>query len=305
MKIREFFYGGAYFVAFRFSTDISVDGIKSREWKVIPCRPTEWFADPFPFEWNRRFFIFVERMHWWSRLGTIAVAEVDKNGNVSKFKDIVAEPFHLSFPNVFSHRGEVYMIPESGMNGDIRLYRATDFPWKWTFVKALATGANYVDTSFVQPIENDRAILNTQNWTAKESVYFKFDLNKLELSRLPDNPQMMNERNGGNVFSEKGTSYRVLQDCSKRYGAKIMIRRIDNVDFESGHASDSQYLEIINRDLKFVNRKPVKLYSCHTYNRSEHIEVVDVSTERFIWFGPIASIRNKYLWETRKHLLPK
>lgn len=305
MVLRQFFYGGAYFVAFRLSTDISLDGIKSREWKVIPSRPTEWFADPFPFEWNGRIFLFVERMHWWSRLGSIAVAEVDKNGNVSKFKDIVSEPFHLSFPNVFSHRGMVYMIPESGMNGDIRLYRATDFPLKWTFVKALATGANYVDTSFVQSIENDQAILNTQNWIAKESVYFKFDLNKLELSRLPDNPQMMNERNGGNAFNEDGISYRVLQDCSKQYGAKILIRRIDNVDFESGHASDSQYLEIINRDLKFVNRKPVKLYSCHTYNRSEHIEVVDVSTERFIWFGPIASIRNKYLWETQKHLLPK
>lgn len=299
MKFHSLFYGSAYFVAFRLSGNQSLDGIKSGQWTVIPSRPTEWYADPFPFEWQGRRYIFVERMDWWRGLGSIAVGEIDERGKVSKFKDVLVEPFHLSYPNVFSHDGQVYMIPESGANADIRLYRASSFPSKWELVKVLAQGADYVDTSFVRKILGNKAVLNTQNWDIRQSVNFEFDLNRMELTQLPDSPQMMNERNGGNVVEEQGMCYRVLQDCTSRYGERLLIRRIGNDDFEGGNAADAPVLEVTPSDLKLDRVKSVPS-TCHTYNRSEHLEVVDFSGERFVWFGPVSSARNKYLFEKQK-----
>ena len=299
MNFRDLFYCSAYYVAFRLSTDKSLSRVKEESWTIMPSRPNEWFADPFPFEWQGRHYIFAERMDRWRGLGSIAVSEINESGKPSRFKDVLVEPFHLSYPNVFSLDGEIYMIPESGENGDIRLYRASHFPMEWVLVKVLAQGANYVDTSFIRDISANNAILNTQDWDTRQSVYFKFDLNNMELTRLPDNPQMKNERNGGNVFDEDGVSYRVLQDCSRQYGEKLLIRRIDNDDFEGGLASDASVLEIVPKDLKLDNFKYVPTI-CHTYNRSERLEVIDFGAERFIWFGPVSSARNKYLLEKQK-----
>lgn len=39
---------------------------------------------------------------------------------------VLKEPFHLSYPWVFEEAGKVYMIPETGQDGSVRLYEATD-----------------------------------------------------------------------------------------------------------------------------------------------------------------------------------
>ena len=42
-----------------------------------------------------------------------------------------------------------YLIPESFEANSIRLYKATAFPTKWTFVKTLVEGGDFVDNSIV------------------------------------------------------------------------------------------------------------------------------------------------------------
>ena len=39
---------------------------------------------------------------------------------------VLKEKFHLSFPWVFTDAGKVYMVPETGTDGSIRVYEATD-----------------------------------------------------------------------------------------------------------------------------------------------------------------------------------
>lgn len=64
------------------------------------------------------------------------------------------------------------------------------------------------------------------DWSTGNLYYLSFDLVKLSLSRLPDNPQMIKEGSGGNYFEEGNEKYRVLQDCTKRYGSKIIISNL-------------------------------------------------------------------------------
>lgn len=103
--------------------------------------------------------MFVERMSRWRLFGTIAVCEIYDDKTISPFKEVLVEPIHLSYPNVFEYKGKIYMIPESGHNYDIRLYVSNDFPYKWEFIKVLFSGANFVDTSFVSRINEDRVVL--------------------------------------------------------------------------------------------------------------------------------------------------
>ncbi len=52
----------------------------------------------------------------------------------------------MSFPFLFRYDGALYMCPESLESGEIRVYRCTDFPQRWTHVATLMTGVPAVDT---------------------------------------------------------------------------------------------------------------------------------------------------------------
>ena len=53
---------------------------------------------------------------------------------------MLKEPFHLSYPYVFKHKGTYYMIPESRAAGAVRLYRARSFPLSLEFDTTLFEG---------------------------------------------------------------------------------------------------------------------------------------------------------------------
>ena len=63
------------------------------------------------------------------------------------YKQVVLdEPFHLSYPYVFKWKNDYYMLPESRQAKSVRLYKAVDFPTKWSFVGTLLNGS-YGDPS--------------------------------------------------------------------------------------------------------------------------------------------------------------
>ena len=67
----------------------------------------------------------------------IGLAE-SKNGVNWEYRQIVIkEPFVLSYPYVFKWQDDYYMIPEAHTETSVRLYRATDFPYKWTYERDL------------------------------------------------------------------------------------------------------------------------------------------------------------------------
>lgn len=290
MKLRELFYSDYYNIAFRRKKNDRANS--DREWTIVRSSNHEWFADPFLFEWNGQYFIFAERMNRWHSKGTIAYCKILDNGIASDFKEVLCEPFHLSYPNVFEYDGNVYMIPETGHNKDIRVYRSDLFPNQWSLVKSFPVGANFVDTSFVSDICNGQAIICSFDWDHKCSHFYKFDIEKLILTELPENPKMMNERSGGNSYKQGKEEYRVLQDCSRTYGEKIMINRIGCDDFEGGNASDSCSYEICPQNLRF-KLGGYNPSCCHTYNQTVQYEVIDFLAERFVWFQPFLILRRK------------
>ncbi len=125
----------------------------SGKWdKSVLWRSTEvknprgrYWADPFLFSYQGRTFCFVEDFVCKTNRAHITALEI-VGTKVVEHGIAVKEPFHLSFPFLFQHKGELYMCPECSESGQIRIYRCTEFPLKWELQKVVMEGVSAADT---------------------------------------------------------------------------------------------------------------------------------------------------------------
>ena len=73
-----------------------------------------WVADPFVFERDGETYIFAELFDYLRRRGVIGYSKLKANGSFSSWKEIIVEPYHMSYPQIFEHDGEIYIVPETG-----------------------------------------------------------------------------------------------------------------------------------------------------------------------------------------------
>jgi hypothetical protein len=61
---------------------------------------------------------------------------------------VLERDYHLSYPFLVEQDGELYMIPESGRNRTVEVYRCIDFPLRWRLERVLLDGVRLVDATF-------------------------------------------------------------------------------------------------------------------------------------------------------------
>ena len=111
--------------------------------------PATFVADPFMIKRDATWYMFFEVLNANTGQGDIGLA-TSSDGWKWRYGGVVLdEPFHLSYPHVFESGGVQYMVPESLQAQSIRLYRADEFPTRWTFVRPLLAGHDYSDPSLV------------------------------------------------------------------------------------------------------------------------------------------------------------
>ena len=113
---------------------------------ILPNTPNHYYADPFLFSHHGCDYCFVEDYSFSKQKGTIRAYLLDENNFVDQ-GTVLEEPFHLSYPNIFKIDDEIFMIPESGANNDIRLYKCINFPSEWALHKQLIKNISAVDTN--------------------------------------------------------------------------------------------------------------------------------------------------------------
>jgi hypothetical protein len=109
--------------------------------------PVRSAADPFICRVDGRWYLYFEVINQLSWKGEIAFASSDNGFDWDYHSLVLQEPFHLSYPQVFQWRGDVYMIPETGRARSVRLYQAAQFPTRWVHVATLLDGCRFVDSS--------------------------------------------------------------------------------------------------------------------------------------------------------------
>lgn len=110
----------------------------------------QFVADPFLVNVGHQHHLFVEVLERRTQRGLIARATSTDGVNWTYRGVTLREPFHLSYPQVFEWDGHHWMLPETHEIGEVRLYRAEEFPYGWHHVATLLVGRTFTDATVVE-----------------------------------------------------------------------------------------------------------------------------------------------------------
>lgn len=204
-------------------------------WKAVKIKnPVNHFlADPFVVSTNEKTYCFVEDYDYTLSRGCISLYELNEN-SATRYGEIIAEPFHMSYPYVFEYESKFYMIPETSENRDIRLYVAEEFPCKWKFLKTIFSDVSAADTTIFQKnglwwLFTNIDPVNSGDHCSELFIYYADNPLSENWTSHPKNPVISNSlkaRNGG-ILYDQDFIYRVSQKQGfNRYGKASNISKI-------------------------------------------------------------------------------
>jgi hypothetical protein len=196
-------------------------------------------ADPFLLHEHNTWYLFFEVMNGRAGKGEIGLA-ISEDGLSWRYQEIVlAEPFHLSYPYVFKIMNDYFMIPESHQAGSIRLYKALEFPARWSFVGALLEGPYFADASVFRHGGKWWLFADTSPGINHDTLrlYYADDLMGpwLEHCKSPIIAgDARNARPAGRVLVESDRIVRYTQNCVPYYGTEVRafeITKLTTADY--------------------------------------------------------------------------
>lgn len=231
-----------------------------------------FYADPFPIHHEGRTWLFVEEYPYASRRGVISVAELGPDGRFARPRVVLEEAHHLSYPNVFTHEGSLFMIPESGSAQEVVLYRAAAFPDCWQREAVLIEGRNFNDATLFQH-EGRFWMLGTERY-AGGSASDTMAIYSAERLQGPWRPHPLNPividragaRPGGRIVHVNGKAFLPVQNGTDTYGGGLGLREILRLD-----ATDVRFGPV----LPICQAEGKGPASLHTINRTGRLEVID------------------------------
>ena len=196
--------------------------------------PASFVADPFMLRGQ----LFFEVMNSDTNRGEIGFA-TSRTGLDWTYQQIVLrEPFHLSYPYVFEWEDTCYMIPETLGANAVCLYRADEFPRRWSLAARLIEG-QYADPSIVR--------FNDLWWLFVCSRPYGHDTLRLYFAdqlmgpwrEHPRSPIITADprraRPAGRIMARNKKVLRFAQDCVPEYGTRVRafdILKLTTTDYE-------------------------------------------------------------------------
>lgn len=142
------FYSIATFIT---TNPLNVDMTRVKQIEILNKhnvpKPLQMMADPFVIKEKGDFYVFYEELTQkkYAKGADIAVLHSRDGVQWNRLGIALREPFHLSFPNVFLYHGVYYMLPEAAACGEMRIYKAVEFPMKWEKNSVILAGKSYSD----------------------------------------------------------------------------------------------------------------------------------------------------------------
>ncbi len=276
--LQKLLYVDQWFLAYRFGPQERWQGDLRDYTCLVPPTDRIW-ADPFPIERNGRHFIFFEEVILASGKGHIAVVEVDRKGVCSPPVRVLERDYHLSYPSLIEHEGQLFMVPETGDNRTVELYRCIEFPGRWRLEKVLLRDAWFTDATLHRDGDKWWMFVNIGLEGAEAHdelhLYFADDLMG-EWRPHRGNPVKSDARcarPAGRPYLRDGVLYRPAQICAPLYGSGISINRVL-------HVSPQAYVEREEERILPPGPADQGLLGIHTVNRAGDLSVVDVFMRR-------------------------
>tara|TARA_R110001592_G_scaffold56347_1_gene171888 strand:+ start:33795 stop:35474 length:1680 start_codon:yes stop_codon:yes gene_type:complete len=232
-KVINVLFNEQWIVLFKYDSSTKMGDSLYDFRRITPPKDRIW-ADPFIWKRDGCAYIFIEEMLVNENKGKISVMKLNKNGTYDPPQKIIEEDYHLSYPFLLEENNELFMIPESGINKTINLYKCLEFPYKWEFVKYIMNDIQAVDST-VFYYEDKYWLFANVRQQPKTSIheelflFFADNLMDENWTSHPKNPIVTDircSRPAGNIFVKENRIYRPSQNCAKRYGHSMNIQEI-------------------------------------------------------------------------------
>jgi hypothetical protein len=241
----------------------------------------KFVADPFMIRREEGWFMFFEILNRETGRGEIGLARSSDGFNWNYERIVLREPFHLSYPHVFRHEGNFYIIPESREDQSVRLYRAINFPWEWRLEHTLLKG-DFADATIfrhnglwwlyvLEGMENLRLF----HAPALQSQWLEHIKSPLIVSNLKIS------RPGGRILVMGEKIFRFAQDGVPLYGNclhAMEVTQIDKAGYEESEVNESPILKANRRGWNAVGMHHADI---HQLPGSGWIACVDGATVKF------------------------
>ncbi len=247
--------------------------------KMLQPPEDRFWADPFAISHNNKNYIFFEELFFERDLGHLCCMELYDDGTHSDPIKILEKTYHLSYPFIFQYENDFYMIPESGNEQCVGLYKCTDFPYKWAFEKNLISNIRAYDSTLFE--HNGlwwlfACVADDEESPSTEDLYLFYADSPLSdhWQAHPLNPivsDAASARPAGKIFTHDGKIYRPSQNCATSYGAGLNLCEITNLTINN-------YAEkIVSQVFPDWDKR---LKGLHTFNFNKNITICDVIVDK-------------------------
>lgn len=194
-------------------------------------RDFSYLADPFGVWRDGYLHVFAEIYDYRSKRGAIRRLTFDRKLALIDSAPALVPDYHVSYPFIIEHGGEIYMLPEAHQSGKLTLYRAHNFPDQWQPVcDLLAVPAIDPSVIFFDGLWWLFYALPGADRHAERALYVA----SAEKLTGPWHPHPMNpvrldmtsSRPGGTPFVYDGRIVLPTQNCVYRYGESINLLRM-------------------------------------------------------------------------------
>jgi hypothetical protein len=270
-------YSPHWRVGWRFVDDGGVWARHSLEgvpWNSIADPGHRFYADPFPITFRDKTFVFVEDFDHHDGKGIISAIPFGDAGQIGPAEPVLSEPWHLSYPYLLEHRGEVWMIPESSQSRKISLYRADAYPSRWVLDRDLIEDIDASDASIVRFEGKWWMFVTVRDELGglmdSLSLFYADDLFG-PWRPHPVNPVLIDAagaRQGGQFHVQDGRLWRPVQDCRYGYGRALGLAEVTTLN-------EQNYAQVIHTLLLPDRNWPGR--RVHTLTRFGRLECIDGS----------------------------
>ncbi len=183
---------------------------------------TEFLADPFFLFDKGKYYLFFEHKKFYDPHASIGVLISDDGRTYKYGGDVLSENFHLSYPQVFRHKGSFFMLPEAQGSGHVILYESKRFPFDWKPLDTLIHNVKLKDPSIY--LSDSLNIIVAADPNLKMMVYTSDSLRgkwrphqkHIALSGSESRP-------AGRFFVDSGKLMLPVQNHSNGYGSGVSL----------------------------------------------------------------------------------
>ncbi len=264
-----------WFVGWRWATDTRMQvthRLAQSGYVRLADDGRRYYADPFVIAANGSHYLFCEEFDYALGRGLISVTVVPRTGTPQRPRVVLDRPYHLSYPFVFEHAGQIWMMPESSGARTVELYRADPFPDRWVLETTLLRDIDIGDATIVQQDGRWWMFGGTRAWMSSSwdalSLFHAPELTG-PWTPHPRNPVLIDLRSArpaGALFRQNGGWWRPAQDCSRGYGSGLALCSVDRLDPED-------YAQSVKAVVTPGPAWPGR--GLHTLNWSDGLEVID------------------------------